>query len=59
MVMMQTAREWGVRPSALGLCSSEDDLVYMVALVRVEGQMRAWEQQLAEARIKKAEQQVR
>lgn len=46
-VLVQTAKSWGMRPSALGLCAPDDDLAYMVAWDNAERTMIAWEQQEA------------
>ena len=43
-VLVRTARDWGLKPSALGICAPDDDLVYMVAWTRAETRMMAWEQ---------------
>ena len=43
-VLIRTARDWGLKPSDLGICAPEDDLVYMVAWTRVESHMMAVEQ---------------
>ncbi len=50
---MRAAKEWGIKPSELGLCSTGDDLAYMVAYIRAEVQMTAWEQQQAEREAKR------
>jgi hypothetical protein len=39
------AQEWGLRPSALGLCRPEDDLAVMVAFVDTRARMQAKEAQ--------------
>lgn len=52
MVLMQAARSWGKLPSEVGLCQPEDDLTYMVALTKAEGEMRAWEQKVIEREIR-------
>ena len=49
---MRAAKEWRLRPSELGLCSPADDLAYMVAYIRAELSMGAWEEQEAE-RVRK------
>jgi len=46
-VLMQTAKAWGQKPSALGLCSADDDIAYMVAWEQTESKMTAWEHQEA------------
>ena len=43
-VLVRTARDWGLKPSDLGICAPDDDLVYMVAWTRAETHMMAWEQ---------------
>ena len=45
---MRTAKEWQIKPSELGICSPDDDLAFMVAYMRTELDMRAWEYQEAE-----------
>lgn len=52
-VLMRAAKEWHLRPSELGLCSQDDDLVYMVAYIRAELTMTAWESQEAEREAKR------
>ena len=44
-VLIQTAKEWGKKPSEVGLCSEEDDIAYMVAWEQAESKMTAWEHQ--------------
>lgn len=46
-VLVQTAKSWGQKPSALGLCEPDDDLAFMVAWDNAERTMTAWEQQAA------------
>ena len=43
-VLVRTAKEWGLKPSELGICSPDEDLTYMVAWTRAETKMMAWEQ---------------
>ena len=43
-VLIRTARDWGLKPSDLGICAPDDDLVYMVAWTRAETRMMSWEQ---------------
>lgn len=51
---MKTLREWqGPRPSEMGICSPDDDLPYMVAWMRTELDMMAWEHQEAERERKR------
>ena len=50
---MRAAKEWHLRPSELGICSPEDDLAYMVAYLKTETRMTAWEIQEAEREAKK------
>lgn len=45
---MRAAKAWGILPSDLGACQPEDDLLYVVAWMNAETDMRAWEQQEAE-----------
>lgn len=52
-VLIQTAKAWGKKPSELGLCTAEDDLVYMVAWDKAEMDMMAWERQQAEREAKR------
>ena len=59
LVLMQAARAWGILPSELGLCGVDEDLTYMAALQIVEGQMRAWEQQVVEAEMQNQSQRIR
>ena len=47
MLLVQTAREWGRTPSEFAALPY-DDQVYMMALTRTEGKMRAWERQVTE-----------
>ena len=47
-VLMRAAKEWQKLPSELGICGASDDLTYMVAYLRAEIRMTAWEQQQAE-----------
>jgi hypothetical protein len=49
---VQAAKAWGQRPSDVGLCGEDDDLAYMVAWERAEGQMLAWERQEADREMK-------
>lgn len=51
-VLMKAAKEWKLRPSELGLCGPDDDITYMVAYLRAESNMAAWEQQEAEREAK-------
>lgn len=53
-VLVQTAKSWGQKPSALGLCAPEDDLAFMVAWENAERTMTAWEQQAAMDEAKRA-----
>ena len=50
--MVRTAKEWGLKPSSLGICSPDDDLAYMIAWTRADTKMMAWEQKEAERRAK-------
>jgi len=50
---MRAAKEWHLKPSELGICSPEDDLAYMVAYLRTEIRMTAWEIQEREAKRNK------
>ena len=50
--MIRTAKQWGIRPSELGICSPEDDLAYMIAWTRAETHMAMWEQDEAERKAK-------
>ena len=50
---MRAAKEWHLKPSELGLCSPADDLAYMVAYIRAEIHMAAWEQQETEREAKR------
>ena len=47
MLLVQTAREWGKTPSEFAALPY-DDQVFMMALTRTEGKMRAWERQVTE-----------
>ena len=50
---MQAAKSWGQRPSDVGLCAPEEDIVYMVAWERTENLMLSWERQEQEREAKK------
>ena len=52
-MLIRAAKEWGLKPSELGICSPEDDLAYMVAWLRADTRMRAWEQAEAEREAKR------
>ena len=41
-------------PSKMGLCSQDDDLLYMMAYIRTESSMEALEAQEMEAEAKRA-----
>lgn len=51
-VLVRAAKEWGLKPSELGICAPDDDLAYMVAWLRADMHMRAWEMQEAEREAK-------
>ena len=51
--VMRAAKEWNLRPSELGICTVDDDLAYMVAYLRTETRMTAWEMQEAERETKR------
>ena len=51
-VLVQAAKAWRQKPSALGLCSEDDDLAYMVAWEQAENRMIAWERQEQEREAK-------
>ena len=53
-LLMRVAKSWGIRPSALGICSADDDLTYMLAWERAETKMLGWERQEAEREAKRA-----
>jgi len=50
---MRAAKEWQIRPSSLGICTVDDDLTYMVAYLKTETRMTAWEIQEAEREAKR------
>jgi hypothetical protein len=52
-VLIQAAKAWGQKPSAVGLCAEEDDIAYMVAWEQAENRMIAWERQEAEREAKR------
>ena len=52
-MLVQAAKAWRQRPSDVGLCGEEDDLIYMVAWERAESRMLAWERQEAEREAKR------
>ena len=58
VLRLQTARAWGKTPGEFAALPYEDKL-YMMALTRVEGYMRAWERQVSENEAKKAEREAR
>ena len=51
--VIRATKAWGLRPSDLGLCAPEDDVVYMVAWERTEAAMIAWEEQERERESKR------
>ena len=53
-MLVQTAKAWRQKPSALGLCTEDEDIVYMVAWERTENLMAAWDQQEAMREAKRA-----
>jgi hypothetical protein len=52
-VLIQAAKAWRLKPSDLGLCATDDDIVYIVAWERTENLMTAWEQQEAAREAKR------
>ena len=52
-VTLRAAKEWGVLPSAVGICQPDDDLTYMVAYIRTESAMRELEAQEMEREAKR------
>jgi len=52
-VLVQATKAWGVLPSAVGLCSEDDDIAYMVAWEQAENRMIAWERQEQEKEAKR------
>ena len=50
---IRATKEWGILPSAIGLCKPEDDLTYMIAYIRTEGLMQALEAQEMEREAKR------
>lgn len=42
--LLFTAHDWGIRPSALGICAPEEDLGLMQAFTQTRARMRAWEE---------------
>lgn len=49
---MGAAKEWGQRPSTLGLCDPKDDPVMMIAYERARIKMLAYEHYLFELKLK-------
>jgi len=47
--LLQTAKDWGYKPSVLGLCDPEEDLLYMVAYTATVADMEAVEKKETEA----------
>jgi hypothetical protein len=41
---VQTAHDWGYKPSELGICDPEDDLAVMAAYTNTRTRMAAWEE---------------
>jgi len=58
VLRLQTARAWGKTPSEFAALSHEDR-VYMMALSRIEGYMRAWERQVSENEAAKIQRESR
>ena len=52
-MLIRVAKEWRLKPSELGICSEDDDLTYMVAYLRAESHMTAWESQEAQREAKR------
>lgn len=52
---MHVLHDWGMRPSELGYCDPEDDIVWMTAYTHTRGDMTAWENQEAELEAKRQE----
>jgi hypothetical protein len=52
-VLVQAAKAWGQKPSALGLCPEDDDLAFIVAWEQAENRMIAWERQEQEKEAKR------
>jgi len=50
---VDTAHEWGERPSALGLCEPGEDLAVMQGYTDAVTRMRAWENQEQEREMKR------
>ena len=51
--LVDTAHEWGERPSALGLCEPGEDLAVMQGYTDAVTRMRAWENQEQEREMKR------
>jgi hypothetical protein len=49
---VETAHDWGIRPSELGICSPDEDMAVMTAYTRTISRMRAWEAQEQERKLK-------
>lgn len=51
--LCDTAKEWGVTPSFMGICLPEDDPAVMLAYTRSVATMRAWEGHLQKIEAEK------
>lgn len=51
--LVDVAHQWGVLPSTLGICETDNDIPLMVAYARNKALRMAWENQVAEREAKK------
>lgn len=48
------ARDWGVKPSDVGVCLPEEDAAFMIAYSRSIGKMRAYDDEIQRKRMEVA-----
>ena len=59
MTLVATTKEWGLRPSDLGLCRPEQDLALMAGYQVAVGQIMGYERQLAEEEMERQRRKAR